>query len=360
MQCASLGDVLAWRDVEERPSVGHERVWGPVSLEDAIAAKCIRGVASVVIRPAIAPCFATAAMRCVPSEVLPRDDDTVDTLVGRLGASAFLDDAHVLNAGNGKRGRTGKRKRLNETAYAAPRRKSWSVLVQPEGVAEDGQPVLSLYNYSAYGRTAADVRCAPMPSPVFSLSVQLWLAAIPFLSEGCRCHPPTHCQLLLYYALFKSAMGRHRDNYTVKHLRTQLAGAESEGTSTHAGMENSQTLGSEVLLYTEGNMPMDFALSFPPSGTLDVGIKQYVKRSIFTAQLGQGTLMVFKDVDDQFFCHEASFNHLKQALTAVGYRVCFAFRWCTSVKRFKKPPHCGFHSAAPFDPLYAEVCKTTN
>ena len=106
MQCASLDDVLAWRDVERRPSVGHELVWGPVAQSDANAAGSIEGVASVVIRPAIAPCFAAAAMQCVPAEVLPRDDDTVSTLVARLGASSFLDDAHVLNAGNGKRGAT--------------------------------------------------------------------------------------------------------------------------------------------------------------------------------------------------------------------------------------------------------------
>ena len=343
--CAHLSEVFAWRDAERRPSVGHECVWGPVSLEDAMTVGCMQGVASVVIRPAIAPCFAAAAMQCVPSELLPRDDDTVETLVARIGASAFLDDAHVLNAGNGKRGSTGKRKRLNETAYPAPRRKSWSVVVQPEGVAEDGQSVLTLYNYSAFGRAASDVRCAPMPSPVFSLSVQLWLAAMSFLSEECRRHPPTHCQLMLYYALFNSAMGRHRDNYTIRHLRTQLAGAvESAGTSTHhhnsaAGMENSQMLGSEVLLYTEGNTPMDFALSFPPYHALHVGIRDYVKRSIFTTQLGPGMLMVFKDIDDQFFCHEASFNPLRQVLTAAGFRVCFAFRWCISAKRFRKPPH---------------------
>ena len=350
MQCASLDDVLAWRDVERRPSVGHELVWGPVAQSDANAAGSIEGVASVVIRPAIAPCFAAAAMQCVPAEVLPRDDDTVPTLVARLGASSFLDDAHVLNAGNGKRGATGKRKRLNATTYPAPRRKSWSVVVTPEQTAEDGEPVLGLYNYSAYGRVAEDVRCAPIPSPVFALSVQLWLAAMPYLAEECRHHPPTHCQLILYYCLFNSRMGRHRDNYTVRHLRAQLAGDESEGTSTHAGMENSQRLGSDVLLYSAGNTPMEFALSFPPCNSLDVGIHQYIKRNIFTPQLGPGTLMVFKDIDDQFFCHEASFNAYRQELTPAGYRACFAFRWCTSVKRFRKAPECSYHSAATTGP----------
>ena len=45
---------------------------------------------------------------------------TVDSLAARLGASAFLDDAHVLNGGNGKRGASSKRKRLNSSSYPAP------------------------------------------------------------------------------------------------------------------------------------------------------------------------------------------------------------------------------------------------
>ena len=70
-------------------------------------------------------------------------------------------------------------------------------------------------------------------------------------------------------------------------------------------MENSQRIGSEVLLYTEGPTPMDFILSFPCADRLGSGIDSYVTRSLFTVRLGRGTLMVFKDVDDQFFCHEA-------------------------------------------------------
>ena len=251
---ATLAAVLAWRQVEERQrrSVSHERVWGPVLERDAAAAGCVRAAASVVIRPNISPSVVAAAIRCVPTDVLPRVDDSCVTLAQRLGASTFLDDAHVLNAGNGKRGKHGqKRRRLNTTYFPAPRRKSWSVVVREEEEKVDGVPVVSLFNYSAYGRLAEDVRCAPMPLPVFSLGEQLWLAAMPYLCEESRRSPPTHCQLLLYYVLFGSRMGRHRDNYTVRHLRAMLDGDSAAG-STHACMENSQRMGSEVLLYTEG------------------------------------------------------------------------------------------------------------
>lgn len=345
---ASLRQVLRWRAVSERPSVSHARGWGPVLKDAAAAAGCQRAAASVVIIPEIAPSVLAAALRCVPADVLPRVDDTRESLAARLGASPFLDDAHVLNAGNGKRGAGGKkRRRLNDTCYAAPRRKSWSVVVKAASEDEDGEWLVSLCNYSAYGRLAEDVRCAPMPSPVLSLGEQLWLAAMPYLCEASRRNPPTHCQLLLYYTLFQSRMGRHRDNYTVRHLRAMLQEGMAAG-STHGNMENSQRLGSEVLLYTEGCTPMDFALSFPPSSSLDTGIHNYVVRSVFTVKLGRGTLMIFKDVDDQFFCHEASFDaQALEAADASGHRLCFVFRWCTSVKNFRLPPVSNFKSDVP-------------
>jgi hypothetical protein len=352
MTVASLSHVFAWRERPERTDMqACSRIWGPVTSEEAAAVGCVRAAVSVVIMCAIAPHVIEGALQCVPVELLPRADDTRDELAARLGASAFLDDAHVLNGGNGKRGACGqKRKRLNETSYPAPRRKSWSVVVRPATPDEDGEMVQRLFNYSAYGRTAQDVRCAALPLPVFELGVQLWLAAMPYLSVESRRNPPTHCQLLLYYVLFASAMGRHRDNYTVRHLKAMLDGESSAGSTqnTAAGMENSQRIGSEVLVYTEGTAPMDFILSFPRADGLTDGISSYVKTSVFTVRLGRGTLMVFKDLDDQFFCHEAEFErHVLEAADAAGYRMCFVFRWCVSVKHFRGPPECSFKSAVP-------------
>ena len=349
---ATLEDVLKWRAVVERPSVSHARGWGPVLKEAARAVGCVRPAASVAIIPTIPREVVAAALQCVPAEVLPRTDDSRESLAARLGASPFLDDAHVLNKGNGRRGANGrKRRRLNDSCYAAPRRKSWSVVVFSEHYDEEGEKVVALCNYSAYGRLAEDVRCTPMPWPVLSLGEQVWLAAMPYLSEQSRRNPPTHCQLLLYYVLFQSCMGRHRDNYTVRHLKALLQGDVGDAGSAHANMENSQRLGSEVLLYTEGPTPMDFALSFPPSTHLDAPIADYVRRSVFTIRLGRGTLMIFKDCDDQFFCHEAAFDESTlEAAEASGHRLCFVFRWCTSVQNFRLPPASNFKSASVTSP----------
>jgi hypothetical protein len=120
------------------------------------------------------------------------------------------------------------------------------------------------------------------------------------------------------------------------------------GGTEHATMKNSQRLGSEVLLYTEGTAPMDFSLLFPPRSDLDTSNDNYVQRSIFTVKLGRGTLMIFKDCDDQFFCHEARFDDSTLlAADPSGYRLCFVFRWCTSVKNFRMPPSSCVKSAVP-------------
>ena len=149
-----------------------------------------------------------AALECIPNDVLPTSTDTAQTLAERLGQSAFLDDAHPLRGGSGKRKRgQSLRVKLNASTYSAPRRKSWSVVVKTEHVDGDGDPVVALFNYNAYGRTAEDVRCAPMPLPVFDLGVHLWLAALPFLCDASRSAPPTHCQLLFYHCLFDASMG---------------------------------------------------------------------------------------------------------------------------------------------------------
>ena len=104
MSAAKFSAVLAWRDAEERPEISHTRVWGPVLADDAAAAGCPRAAVSVVIKPHISVQVVGAALQCVPTELLPRVDDTAASLVARLAASPFLDDAHVLNGGNGKRG----------------------------------------------------------------------------------------------------------------------------------------------------------------------------------------------------------------------------------------------------------------
>ena len=267
----------------------------------------------------------------VPDEVLPRPDDTASSLQARLAQSSFLEDIHVLKGGHGPA-----RVRLNATCYPQPRRRSWS-LAEKKDVARD-QPTddacASLLNYTAYGRLPSDWEAVEMPPPVEDLGVALWRVALPFLAEPSTRCPPTGCQLLLYYPLFLSAIGRHRDNYNSRQMVEVIKGKRSlaslvEG-NHHGGDANSQVVGSNVLVYTAGDADMTFALSFPQPSDYSAHRKEYVIHPIFCTTLGAGTLLVFSPVDDLFFCHEVFFAEQHKG----NYRLAFVFRWLSQVRKF--------------------------
>ena len=87
--------------------------WGPVPLNDAQAAGATFPTSSVVLIPHLPTSVVVEAVREIPSDVLPRCDDTVTSLVSRLAQSSFLEDSRVLQGGRGPR-----RVRLNDTDYA--------------------------------------------------------------------------------------------------------------------------------------------------------------------------------------------------------------------------------------------------
>ena len=301
-------------------------LWGPVSPEVSRRAGAAFPTSSVLLRPELTCGVAEAATAVVPDEVLARPDDTASTLQARLAQSPFLEDIHVLKGGRGPA-----RVRLNDTCYPQPRRRSWSLADDAGDQTEDG--CVALLNYTAYGRLPTDWEAKRMPLPVQDLGVALWRAALPFLAEPSKRCPPNGCQLLLYYPLFSSAMGRHRDNYNSKQMRQVIEGKRSlaslvEG-NHHGGDANSQVVGSNVLIYTAGDADMTFALSFPQPSNYSASRDEYVIHPIFCTTLGAGTLLVFSPVDDLFFCHEAFFVSHRG-----NYRMAFVFRWLSQTRKF--------------------------
>ena len=204
------------RTAEEDRIVHHDHgrpcryVWGLIPKDVAQAEGALAAVSSVCFTPEVRRDVLAAARAEIPEHVIPRCDDTVANLVDRLSASDWLDDLHVLHKGNGTPGKEGMRVRLNATTYPQPRRKAWS--------DEDGEG--RLYMYTDFGRLPCDYSCSTMPPAVANLRDELYQAAFPFLGETSRgAGKPNSVQLLLYYTAFNSRIGRHRDNYTVRHLR---------------------------------------------------------------------------------------------------------------------------------------------
>jgi hypothetical protein len=301
-------------------------LWGPISAEMSERAGAEFASSSVLLRPFFPAGVVDSAMGVVPEDVFPTKFDTVETLRARLAKSTFLEDSHVLKDGSGP-----KRVRLNATSYPQPRRRSWSVVVEQRSEEDDH---LDLLCYTAYGREPSDWEAVPMPRPVFDLGCCCWAAAFPYLTEQSKATPPTGCQLLLYYVLFDSSIGRHRDNYNKKHLLSVVEGKRSASSiqegNHHGGDANSQMLGSNVLVYTHGDADMTFALSFCPPNNHKATLEEYIIHPIFCAKMGTGTLLVFQPLDDLLFCHEAFFEDVSTGTC----RAAFVFRWLTQTRRF--------------------------
>lgn len=296
--------------VEAETDLVGDLLWGPISEADARVVGAHAPTASVLLRPALDQGIRARALAEIPVAVWSLPEDTASSLRDRIAASNFFEDSHVLKGGNGKG--HGKRVQLNATTYPQPRRRSWSVVVKDPHEDEDGSEVRVQLNYTAAGRNPSDWRAAPMPRSVFELGVALWNAVWPLITPACQRHPPTGCQLLGYYTLFGGRIPRHRDNYTTQHMIDAVEGRETvdsllEG-SHHGGDANSQMTGSNVLVWTEGDADMTFALSFFPDGEYTANRREYVIHPVFCCRLGPGTLLVFNPTDDLNFCHEAYFE----------------------------------------------------
>ena len=279
---ASAGDKHRAKSSVVVPLVYHERLWGPILAAEAEAYGAPAPVASVLLKPTLLDRVAQSVNALLPAALFPQASDTATTLASRLSESDFLDAIVVPEAGNGRRGEV----LLNKTEYAQPRRVSWSVTFPALGA--DGQPELLLLQYPhAYHKTE---HCKPMPMPVFNLGVELWRVAWPYLTDVCQQSTPNHCELLCYYTLFKSCMGRHRDNFNPSDLTEYLATGKDPRSCS--GAKRSQLADSNVLIWSVGDAPMTLHLSFPER-IADAGkAKDYVKHPTLSFQLCGGTLFV--------------------------------------------------------------------
>ena len=153
-----------------------------------------------------------AAISCVPQDVRSREADTVDSLRERIAACGFFDDLQALKGG----GREGKKRvELNDTDYASPRRKSWSLVIEDTHVHR-GKRVRTMFNYGKLNSRIRTIAYAtPMPTAVYALGKQCFCTARHLLSTGSAMFPPNHCQLMAYYQIFRSKAGVHKDNYKV-------------------------------------------------------------------------------------------------------------------------------------------------
>ena len=156
--------------------------------------------------------------------------------------------------------------------------------------------------------------------------------------------------MLAYYRQFGDtagcSMNKHRDNYNNKNLAEMLdtpgllddrvSVASDHGGHPSGGDANSQQMGSDVVILTEGTMPMTCQLWFPPAGDPTAPRKKYIAHEpTFSMQCGPGTLFVFKAVDDVRYLHGFSVTSGRGEEHACGVRIAWVYRWLTSVRPFR-------------------------
>ena len=314
------------------------RVWGPVSPEEASACGALHGATSVLLCLVMNPvlqALVRAVRAVIPQDILPRDNDDAQTLAQRLASSDFLDDIHFPVGGHGRGGRT---RRLNATTWPQPRRVTWSV---PTTFGANW-----FFAYTQARRAPDDWRCRVMPFPVFELMMYLWQIARPYLGAVSGAAPPTAIQLCIYYVLFGCNMVRHRDNHNTADFARLMGDPQafdhhdqpeqtSQGHSPTAD-QNSQVVGSDVLIWTDGNTPMSLTLSFPPQGDRCGSRSTYVIHPKFGVPCEFGTLFIFTPHDDLRFCHEAHFREVDMQLCgSAGCRFAYVVRWLQSARQFQ-------------------------
>ena len=282
-------------------------------------ANAVGMIQSYVFKPQLNENVVAAAIAIIPDEVRSREGDTVESLTERIASSPFFDDLLALKGG----GRHGpKRVRLNETDYAQPRRKSWSAVVQLE---EDGKIVCKMYAYGKKNsRIRTGVHAQPMPPAIGELGVQCFLSVRHVLSDVCASSPPNHCQLLGYYGLFDSKIGRHKDDHKLSTFYEVLLNTMrvEDAVNTSKG---AMIPGADVLVYSTGPLPVMFAWCHATKNFPFVRRERYRIYPHMMYPLGHGTLFVFKAVDDLYFFHETWIDW-REAKPS-DYRFAFVFRW---------------------------------
>ena len=99
--------------------------------------------------------------------------------------------------------------------------------------------------------------CRPLHPSLLAFGNFLKGMAMPYLVDSCKQHDINSCELLMYYHLFDSKIGRHRDQFTVRDYESYIQGRPVDKEQRWA-----QLAYSNILIWTFGNAPMDLLLSF--------------------------------------------------------------------------------------------------
>ena len=173
----------------EEEAVEAVRLWGPVESASARMAGALAAASSVLLKPTRTPTALIGRLYAlIPTDVLPRTDDTAETLRLRLKTAAFLHPIQTLAKGHGRGGRY---IALQATTYAQPRRVQWGTPTVPEHTDADGDRVVQCLCYPHYYTKSPLLRMVEVMPPAIDELVQFAAQlARPWLTTESRAQYP--------------------------------------------------------------------------------------------------------------------------------------------------------------------------
>jgi hypothetical protein len=85
----------------------------------------------------------------------------------------------------------------------------------------------------------------------------IWIEVWGALTPASKGRAPNHMQLVQYVKVFRSYMGKHRENTTQLDVKGMTEGKEIDFEKILCGIPSSQVPGSNDIVYTTGNSPME-------------------------------------------------------------------------------------------------------
>jgi hypothetical protein len=292
---------------------------------------------SLVIRPSFddqCNLIIQATIRSIPKILLPVESDTRKTLLKKISSCNYIDlefrsrDRNILHLAPDstcpRRRNMGMCTKLPFTLEknVQPTVNGGDDTCTKEGI---GKSVAEIYSYSSHVMPLDCWRCRPLKNLDYAFMLTIWEYCWPYLTDISRKRPPNGMQVLFYYGLFNSKMGKHRDNYDKRNLNQLLQGKDLIPKNDHwKGAKNSQVHGSNVLVYTTGNRPMIFQFSFPKSmKNLSDSRDKYVTDAKFQFELSNGWISILDPIDDIRGVHEIYGKDNRKDT----YRVAWVMRW---------------------------------
>lgn len=287
--------------------------------------------------------------RDIPEDIIPKKDDSKQTLCFRLGNNPYLDEQYKKGSDVSYNFDVTSRQCVRRTFSNVTRGMQKIEDQDMRCEEEKNRETVELFVYPCYESPVPRYMCRPTRRIENCMLVLSWLITWPYLSEESRRCPPNGGQLVIYHKKLKRRMGRHRDNSNTKCLQNVLLGNDPiPDNRSYSGVQNSQVTGTNVLIYTLGNAPMMMEFSYPdPNNGLGQKRCKYIRWSCKSFRCGSGCIAVLDPLDDLLFCHEIKFMNLKlerllyvdgnsNIIQDIKWRGALVMRWLSNRQEFFK------------------------